>query len=483
MHDPARPLRLGDRGGGHADGRRAVRLRRRGRDRCGCGTWRRATAVHALPGHDGWVYAVAVTGDGRRAVSGAWDRTVRVWDLEAGAAVHALPGHDGGVTAVAVTADGRRAVSGGRDGTVRVWDLEAGTAVHALPATTAGCTRWRSAATAAAPSPAAAMGRCGCGTWTRAPRCTPCTGHDRWVDRGGGQRRRPPRRLRRLGRRDGAGVGPGDGRGGARPARPRPRRGVRGGGQRDGRRAVSGGGDGTVRVWDLETGRRCTPCPATTAGATAVAVSADGRRAVSGGADGTVRVWDLATGKQIASASQRTAALLTRSGKTHPSVSQRHPFLSISADGRRAVSGGDDGTVRVWDLETGAAVHALPGHDGRVSGGGQRGRPPRGLRRRGRDGAGVGPGGGRGGARPARPRRRGARGGGQRGRAPRGLRRRRRDSADVGPGARRGIRLLRVRQQNHCPRRHTARHARDSGHLTGPVHLLELCAYEQPPGA
>ena len=51
---------------------------------------------------------------------------MRVWDLEAGAALHALPGHDGSVAAVAVSADGRRAVSGGDDGTVRVWDLETG---------------------------------------------------------------------------------------------------------------------------------------------------------------------------------------------------------------------------------------------------------------------------------------------------------------------------------------------------------------------
>ena len=33
--------------------------------------------------------------------------------------------------------------------------------------------RWRSARTAAARSPAATTGRCGCGTWTRARRCTP----------------------------------------------------------------------------------------------------------------------------------------------------------------------------------------------------------------------------------------------------------------------------------------------------------------------
>ena len=57
---------------------------------------------------------------------------MQVWDLNTGTLAHTLTGHDGLVEAVAVTADGRRAVSGGYDVTVRVWDLEAGTLAHAL---------------------------------------------------------------------------------------------------------------------------------------------------------------------------------------------------------------------------------------------------------------------------------------------------------------------------------------------------------------
>ena len=70
----------------------------------------------------------------------------------------------------------------------------------------------------------------------------------------------------------------------------------------------------------------------------AVAVTADGTRAVSGGYDGTVRVWDLATGQQQAE--------LT--GHHGPAMA-----VAVTADGTRAVSGGYDGTVRVWDLATG----------------------------------------------------------------------------------------------------------------------------------
>src|SRR5260370_40933831 len=70
--------------------------------------------------------AVAVTPDGRRAVSASWDQTLRVWDLESGQTLRTLQGHTEAVKAVAVTPDGRRAVSASDDRTLRLWDLESG---------------------------------------------------------------------------------------------------------------------------------------------------------------------------------------------------------------------------------------------------------------------------------------------------------------------------------------------------------------------
>jgi WD40 repeat protein len=79
-----------------------------------------------LEGHKGWVTGVAVTGDGRTAVSGSLDQTVRVWDLALGRCSAVLEGHTGSVRSVAVTRDGRTAVSVSWDRTVRVWDLDGG---------------------------------------------------------------------------------------------------------------------------------------------------------------------------------------------------------------------------------------------------------------------------------------------------------------------------------------------------------------------
>ena len=90
--------------------------------------------IRVLSGHADAVLSVAVTPDGRRAVSGSYDRTLRVWDistplnasLESGAEERVLRGHERTVNAVAVTPDGRRAVSASYDDTLRVWDLQSG---------------------------------------------------------------------------------------------------------------------------------------------------------------------------------------------------------------------------------------------------------------------------------------------------------------------------------------------------------------------
>jgi hypothetical protein len=80
--------------------------------------------LQTLEGQGGGVEAVAITPDGRRALSGLWHNTLKIWDLERDAELITLEGHDGPVTAVAVTADGRRTVSGSIDHTLKLWDLE-----------------------------------------------------------------------------------------------------------------------------------------------------------------------------------------------------------------------------------------------------------------------------------------------------------------------------------------------------------------------
>jgi cytochrome c len=75
-----------------------------------------------LRGHGGPVRAVAALADGRHAVSGSFDQSAIVWDLERGAAVTVLRFHEGAVNAVASLPGGRFATAG-EDGRVASWRI------------------------------------------------------------------------------------------------------------------------------------------------------------------------------------------------------------------------------------------------------------------------------------------------------------------------------------------------------------------------
>jgi WD40 repeat protein len=76
-----------------------------------------------LQGHTNSVSAVAITPDGRRAVSSSWDNTVRVWDLRDGKELVTLT-VDGNVTSCAVAHDNRTIVAGDYFGRVHFLRLE-----------------------------------------------------------------------------------------------------------------------------------------------------------------------------------------------------------------------------------------------------------------------------------------------------------------------------------------------------------------------
>jgi WD40 repeat protein len=85
-----------------------------------------------------------------------------------------------------------------------------------------------------------------------------------------------------------------------------------------------------------------------------VTYSPDGRRALSAGFDGTIRLWSVDTGEQ----------LRQFRGHTQPWIFQ----ALFSPDGRQAISCGADGTIRLWDVETGKQERLFQGHQGAVFG-------------------------------------------------------------------------------------------------------------------
>lgn len=61
----------------------------------------------------------------------------------------------------------------------------------------------------------------------------------------------------------------------------------------DGHSVAAGSYDGTVRVWDVTTGRIRATLTAHTGAVTVMAFARDGRTPVTGSEDGTVRLWKV----------------------------------------------------------------------------------------------------------------------------------------------------------------------------------------------
>jgi len=86
-------------------------------------------------GHEGsHVGSVAFSPDGKRIVTGSWDRTARVWDAATGMKLMIMRGHGDSVQSVAFSPDGKRIVTGSWDRTARIWDLSTGSELLKLPA-------------------------------------------------------------------------------------------------------------------------------------------------------------------------------------------------------------------------------------------------------------------------------------------------------------------------------------------------------------
>jgi WD40 repeat protein len=118
----------------------------------------------------------------------------------------------------------------------------------------------------------------------------------------------------------------------------------------DGRRALSGGNDGTVHLWNLETGTRLLSL-AGSAPVFAVALAPDGRRAATAGAETTVRHWDLHTGAKLGEFEGHT---------------KKVNAVAFSPSGDRLASASDDRAVRLWDTESRQTLLVFK-HDQRVN--------------------------------------------------------------------------------------------------------------------
>lgn len=116
-----------------------------------------------------------------------------------------------------------------------------------------------------------------------------------------------------------------------------------------GTEAVSGGADGTARVWDLEIGDCTIVAEGHTGPITDMGITADGSLLITASEDGTARAHELERGQCL-------RILAGHEGRINA--------IALDPYGRFVLTAGSDGTVRAWDLASARALHVLPAPQG-----------------------------------------------------------------------------------------------------------------------
>jgi WD40 repeat protein/serine/threonine protein kinase len=256
----------------------------------------------ALRGHTTLVHGVAHSACGRWIASGAWDRTIRVWEAATGQEIRTL--HEpAAVNSVAFRPAGNHLASGGADALVKVWDLTTGQPTVLLRGHTAEV-----CSVAYSPD-----GRyLASGSMDTTVRLWDAT---------------TGRELRKLSGHEAAVYGVAY--------------------SPDGKRVASASGDNSVKLWEAATGKEAASLSGHRGFVYGVAFSPDGKWLASVGEDTTVILWDLSQGRPGLTLQGHAAAVHA---------------VTFSADGRRLASAGADKTVRVWDPASGQEILTIAGH-------------------------------------------------------------------------------------------------------------------------
>jgi WD40 repeat protein len=261
-----------------------------------------------LVGHMASVYCLAFTPDGKTAISGSEDKTIRMWDIATGRQIRRIDRHRTWIQDIAISPDGKNLASAsgnwnGVDHTVRLWDMASGQELWQR----ASHADWVSSVTF---HPQGEILATGSGDKTI-----------RFWDVATGLESQ-----HLVGHTDSVNdiaFSP------------------------DGKLLASGGRDQMIYLWDSASGREINRIPGHLDTVVSIAFSPDGKLLASASRDQSVRVWEVASGRELLRLERHTSRVTS---------------IQFSPDGSLIASGSHDGTIRLWNVERGQEVQQLQKH-------------------------------------------------------------------------------------------------------------------------
>lgn len=216
--------------------------------------------IRTYQGHKGRVMSIAYSPNRRHALSAGEDRTLKLWDIDTGREIRTYKGHSGVVNSIALSSDGQLAVSGSVDKTLKLWDVENGREIRTY------------------------------------------RGHTNWVES--------------------VAI------------------------SADGKFLISGSRDSSMKLWNLDTGGEIRTYEGHSKAVSSVAISPDGKYLLSCSYDASCKLWDLDSGEVV---------------RTFQGTSGEVFFaVAFSPDGKWALTGSSK-KIQLWELKTGRAIHTYRG--------------------------------------------------------------------------------------------------------------------------
>jgi len=266
------------------------------------------TPKRSLHGHSHFIQDVVISSDGQFALSGSWDHTLRLWDLNQGVTTRRFVGHTKDVLSVAFSADNRQIVSAARDKTIKLWNT-LGECKYTIEES--GHSEWVSCVRF---SPNTQTPLIVSGGWDKVVKVwnlTNCKlrnnliGHNGYINT--------------------VTVSP------------------------DGSLCASGGKDGTAMLWDLNEGKHLYSLEA---GDTINAlIFSPNRYWLCAATETSIKIWDLESKNVVTELDKNVHDFFpadTQSNAKNPSPAAIS--LAWSADGATLFAGYTDGLIRVWEV-------------------------------------------------------------------------------------------------------------------------------------